>query len=60
MSGSKNKINMAIQAATVDDLFNKLCFVNEIGAQFLSHLREEVGTHTVQGTVAVIHGDVGV
>ncbi|KAF8351552.1 anticodon-binding protein [Amanita rubescens] len=52
-SGSKNKINTAIQAATVDDLFDKLRFVNEIGAQFLSHLREEVGTHTVQGTVAL-------
>ena len=47
---------MACQAAAVDDLFDKLRFVNEIRAQFLSHLRKEVRTHTVQGTVAVIHG----
>jgi hypothetical protein len=32
MTGSKNKINMmAYQAAIDDDVFDKLCFVNEIG-----------------------------
>ena len=36
MSGSKNKINMAIQPVTFDDVFNELCFVNEVGTQVLS------------------------
>ena len=51
---------MAYQTAIVDNVFDKLRFVNEIGTQCASHRREEAGTHTVQGTVAVIHGDVGV
>ena len=57
MSGSKNKINlMTFQAAIVDDVFDKLRFVNEIGTQFLSQRREEVRNQTVEGTGAVIHG----
>jgi hypothetical protein len=39
-----------------DDIFDKLRFINEIGAQFPSQLREEVRTHSVQDTGAVIHG----
>ena len=47
---------MACQAATVDDVFDKLRFVNEIGTQFPSQLGEEVRTHSVQDTGTVIHG----
>jgi hypothetical protein len=60
MSGSKNKINMACQAATIDNVFNKLCFVNKIGTQFPSQPGEEVRTHTVQDTSAIIHESVEV
>jgi hypothetical protein len=35
MSGSKNEINMASQAVIDDDVFNKLCFVNQIWTQNL-------------------------
>ena len=48
---------MACQAATVDDVFDKLRFVNEIGTQFPSQLGEEVRTHSVQDTGTVIHGE---
>jgi len=57
MSGSKNKINMACQAAMDDDVFDKLHFVNEIGTQFPSQHGEEARTHSVQDTSAVIHGE---
>ena len=43
--------------ATDDDVFDKLRFINEIGTQFPSQLREEVRTHSVQDTSAVIHGE---
>ena len=48
---------MACQAATVDNIFDKLHFVNEIGTQCLSHRGKEVRNHRVQDTGAVIHGE---
>jgi hypothetical protein len=48
---------MACQAALDDDVFDKLRFVNEIGAQFVSQFGEEARTHSVQDTGAVIHGE---
>jgi hypothetical protein len=48
---------MACQAVMDDNVFDKLCFINEIGTQFPSQLREEVRTHSVQDTSAVIHGE---
>lgn len=47
---------MAIQAATVDDVFDKLHFVDEIGTHWLpSQVREEGRPHSTQDTSAVIH-----
>jgi hypothetical protein len=57
MSGSKNKINKACQVATDNDVFDKLRFVNEIGSQVPSQVREEVRTHSIQDTGAIIHGE---
>jgi hypothetical protein len=51
---------MACQAAMDDDVFDKFRFVNEIGTQFPSQLGEEVRTHSVQDTGAIIHQNVGV
>ena len=56
-SGSKNKINIAIQAA-VDDVLDKLRFVNEIRTQLLSQPGEEVRTHRFQDTSAISHRGV--
>jgi hypothetical protein len=47
---------MACQAVTDGDVFDKFRFVNEIGTQIHSQVREEVRTHTVQDTSAIIHG----
>ena len=47
---------MVLQAALDNDVFDKLCFVNEIGTQFVSQFGEEARTHSVQDTGAVIHG----
>ena len=54
-SGSKNKINIAIHAEM--NVFDKLRFVNEKGTQIPSQVGEEVRTHNIQDTVAVIHGE---
>ena len=54
VSGSKNKINIAVQAM-LDDIFNKLRFVHKKGAKLLVQHREGRGTHRTQNTMAVVH-----
>ena len=55
-SWSKNNINMATcQAAMDDEVFDELCFVNEIGTKPLLQRGEEVRTKRLQDTGAVIH-----
>ena len=48
---------MVLQVALDDNVFDELCFVNEIGTQLPSQSGEEVRTHSVQDTGAVIHGE---
>ena len=47
---------MACQVVMDDDVFDKLRFVNKIGTQIRSQVGEEVRTHSVEDTGAVIHG----
>jgi hypothetical protein len=56
-SGSNNEIDIACQAFIDDNAFDKLRFVNEIWTQIPPQLGEERGTHGVQDTDAVVHGD---
>ena len=56
-SGSEYQINMVLQVVLDDNVFDELCFVDEIGTQLPSQLGEEVRTHSVQDTGAVIHGE---
>jgi hypothetical protein len=53
-SGSKNKMNVA-RKVVVDDIFDKLCFVDKVGAQIHSHNGEGRRIHGLQDTAAVIH-----
>ena len=53
-SGSKNKINIAVQAM-LDDIFDKLRFVHKKGAKLLAQHWEGRGTHRTQNTMAVVH-----
>ena len=53
-SGSKNKINIAVQAM-LDDIFDKLRFVHKKGAKLLVQHQEGRGTHRTQNTMAVVH-----
>lgn len=49
---------MAIQAAIVDNLFDKLCFINEIGTQMPPQLGEGRRKHNLQNTpveIELIH-----
>jgi hypothetical protein len=39
----------------VDDVFDKLRFVNKVGTQISSHIGEERRIHRLQDTAAVIH-----
>ena len=45
------------QAATDDDVFDKFRFVDKVGTQCPSQVGEEVRTHNIQGTSAIIHGE---
>jgi hypothetical protein len=52
-SGSENKVNIAIQAF-VNDIFDKLRFVYEEGAQLLAHHWEGIRAHGLQDTATVV------